>query len=695
MAPAPSRPGPKEPLPKEDLSMNMPLSKLLLHLLLRVTRYLLVILFIILIIFLSKGIILVQEGQMAVLVKKTGKDLTNFDPDKNEYRYLLSCPTIAPSSEFKGIQQEPLAEGWHYYNPYTWDALIAPQTKIPAGQVGVKIRLFGNRLDYQKYQVIAKEGEMGILNDVLMPGQHLINPYAFKVVQKPAVVVPQGHRGVVINLAAPISTRKTFCLGDIKDPITLVDSLVKQEKPVAKYLFGLMSADTKKMLQNTNLNTASTTLLRKALLAELNRIITSGQLLYNKEMFNKSDILPDVERMLTKENKGDDLVQLNRWLIADSFPYELERSSFLVSEGERGICDETLLPSTYYFNFYEKEIESIDVRSHQFNLSQPGELDRQGKPVSQEISFPSFDGFEITMEGNIEWHIDPERVAEVFVKYKDDKYDMKNCVQEKVILPNARAFIRIEGSKYMARDFISGQTREKFQNTFYENLFASCKREGIVIKAARVTKCTPPDRICVPIQNREMAIRNREKYEQEMEREKEQVKLKMEATRKDFEIKRTQALTVVSVRTTNAQREKDVAVIGMKQKVEVARLQLEAAKNQAAAILSAAQADADVVRMSNKAEASGIAEARSAFGTGQHYAQFLLMKRVSGSLQYILANTDSPFLQMFDPTKNMTSIVNATSSSSTVPPAPPAILPNPPEPPVPTSNPQPSTNGQK
>lgn len=691
MSPTPSQ----RPREVEPFHSDVPFTTILANLFMRILRYLAIIIFIILIIFFSNGIILVQEGQMAVLVKKTGIDLTNFDPEKNEYRYLLSCPTIAPNPEYKGIQQETLAEGWHYYNPYTWDSIIVPQTKIPAGQVGIKVRLFGKPLDYKNYQVIAKPGEMGIMQEVLMPGQHLINPYAYKVIVVPAVVVPQGHRGVVGNLAAPQADHKTFCLGDFKDPTSFVQYLVKKEHPVAKYLFGMMSSDMQKHLMTVNLNNPISSTLQKEILKELNYIIQSGKSLYRSDIFNNNDILPDVREMLLKENKGDELVQLNRWLIADTFPHELERSSFLVNEGERGVCDDTLLPGTYYFNPYEKQVESIDIRSHQFNLSQPDSPDR-----GNEITFPSFDGFEISMEGNIEWHIDPERVAEVFVKYKDNNREMKICVQEKIILPNARAFIRIEGSKYMARDFISGLTREKFQNTFFENLYTSCKHEGIVIKAARVTKCTPPDRICVPIQNREMAIRNREKYEQEMEREKEQIKLKMEATRKDFEIKCTQAKTTVAVRTTNAQRERDVAIIGMKQKVEVARLQLEAAKNQAAAILSAAQAEADVIRMSNKAEASGIAEARTAFGTGQNYAQFLLMKRVSGSLHYILANTDSPFLQMFDPTKNM--IPNAIQSTTTqkttagnLPPVPIIPTVNTPEASTPSTNPEQPLPGQE
>ncbi len=626
---------PQRPHSLNDEINAIPISFLLKKFFSSIVRYLVIIVLIALAIFFSKGIILVQEGEMAILIKKTGMDLTNYDAQRDEYRYLLSCPTIAPTPDYKGIHLDTLPEGWHFFNPYTWDYVIVKQTKISAGEVGVKVRLFGKPLDTTKYQVLAEEGQMGIMRDVLMPGQHLVNPYAYQVIRAPAYVVPQGHRGVVTNLAAPLPTNKTFCMGDLKDAASLVLQLVKGDTPAAKYVFAQLTPQIQEMLRQYNPSLPPTKVFKKAFVNELNRIISRPQLLYKADAYPAANLQPDVKLVLQKQMQGEELLQVNRWLLADLFPNELERSSFLVNEDERGVSDETLHPSTYYFNPFEKQVTPVDIRSHRFDLTGP-----------HQVLFPSFDGFMITMEGNIEWHIDTERVAEVYVKYQDDR-DMIACVEEKIILPNARAFIRIEGSKYMARDYISGLTREQFQNTFFENLSISCKHEGIIIRAARVTKCMPPDEICDPIQAREIAIRDREKYDQEMEREKEQIKLQMEATRKDFEIRKTRAQTTVEVNKTNAAREKEVAIIGMTRKVEVARKRLEAARNEAQAIIMTARAEADVVRMQNKAEASGIAEARAAFKTGANYANFLLLKKVSASLEYILANTDSPFLNVF------------------------------------------------
>ncbi len=613
---------------------DVPISFLLKRIFSRILNYFVIIFLIVLFIFLSQGIILVREGEMAILIKKTGEDLTNYNTEKGQYNYLLSCPTIAPNSDYKGIQHDPLSEGWHFYNPYIWDFEIHRQTIVSKEEVGVKVRLFGKPLRHEEYQNLAEEGQMGIMKEVLMPGQHLVNPYAYKVIKKSAINIGQGFRGVVTYLSGKNTNRKVFVAGDILDPKNFAARLREQQDALSRYIYSTFSASFKKRIE-TELAQMTIKELRTAFVETLNQLIASHSL-YTEERFKNIKLSIDTQNLLKRKSQSkEEIIQLNRWLLADAYPRELERSSFLVAEGERGVCEEVILPGTYYFNPYEKCVDIVDIRSHRFDLSD-----------QNQAIFPSFDGFPISMEGNIEWLINPDRVAEVFIKYRDDR-DIIFCIVDKIILPNARALIRLEGSKYMARDFISGQTREKFQNSFFQGISKSCESEGIIIKAARVTKCTPPDKICNPIQQKEIAIREREKYTQEIEREKEQIKLKMESARKDLEVRKIKAITEVEVTKTNALREKEVAIIELMQHLEVAQKRLDAAKNEAAAIVVEAQAKADVIRMQNKAQASGIEDARIAFGTGKSYANYLLLQKVSGSLEYILGNSDSPFLNVF------------------------------------------------
>jgi hypothetical protein len=261
------------------------------------------------------------------------------------------------------------------------------------------------------------------------------------------------------------------------------------------------------------------------------------------------------------------------------------------------------------------------------------------------IRFPSLDGFDITMEGTIEWYIDAARVSEVFVKYVDTR-EVITCITEDIILPNARAYSRIEGSKHLARDFIGGITREKFQEEFLAGVKKSCAAQGVVIQSALVRQISPPDAIAKPIKDREIAIRMRDMYEQQKERERQQKLLSMEEKMKERKTMTTLADADASVAITKATQEKEVAVIQAEREFEVAKLQLQAAQNLAEAIVSAGKAKADVIVFKNAAEAQGLKNAAAAFGDGHTYVRYLMNQKLAPSITYVLSNTDGPFADL-------------------------------------------------
>ena len=309
-------------------------------------------------------------------------------------------------------------------------------------------------------------------------------------------------------------------------------------------------------------------------------------------------------------------------------------NEFLVEPGERGIQKATRGPGTYNVHPYMEKITPIDVRSHRFDMT--------GDKI---IRFPSLDGFDITMEGTIEWYIDPARVAEVFVKYVDTR-DVITCITEDIILPNARAYSRIEGSKHLARDFIGGITREKFQEQFLAGVQKSCQSQGVTVQSALVRQISPPDAISRPIKDREIAIRMRDMYEQQKERERQQKLLSMEEKMKERKTMTTLADADASVAITKATQEKEVAVIQAEREFEVAKLQLQAAQNLAEAVVAGGKAKADVIVFKNAAEAQGLKNAASAFGDGHTYVRYLMNQKMAPSITYVLSNTDGPFADM-------------------------------------------------
>lgn len=147
----------------------------------------------------------VPAKHLAILIHKTGKDLTNGDE-------------VAPDAEHKGIQIEVLREGRYFfkYDPYHWAWEVKQQHEILEGQVGVLVRLHGEDLPYGEF-LARNENQKGIVPGVLQPGRHYINEYVYDIIKPEPVVVPAGYKGVVTNLAGPIPTKPEHYADDDGD----------------------------------------------------------------------------------------------------------------------------------------------------------------------------------------------------------------------------------------------------------------------------------------------------------------------------------------------------------------------------------------------------------------------------------------------------------------------------------------------
>ncbi len=326
----------------------------------------------------------VPEGHFVPLMRKTGEDITN-------------QMIVADTPDFKGPQSEPLKEGRHFKNPYSWwwpKPLQA--TIIPNGMVGVKVRKYGNPLPTG--QVVArKDDEKGILKDPIMPGRYYINTWAYAVEEHPMVKIEPGFMGIV----------------------TL--------------------------------------------------------------MVGKTPANPNV---------------------------------FVVQEGERGTQSSLLPPGTHpsYSNPHVHMVTPIDVRSQKFEMAgQNG------------VTFPSEDGFDIEVEGIIEWAPDIKKLPQLFVKYVDEK-DLKvsggiDNIQRKLILTHARSFTRTIGGQHKAVDYIPGSTRIRVQTEVERRLREACADEGLLVKSFVIRSAKPPAQIKQQYERREMAHRQTDRFDKEIERE--------------------------------------------------------------------------------------------------------------------------------------------------------------------------------
>ena len=266
------------------------------------------------------------------------------------------------------------------------------------------------------------------------------------------------------------------------------------------------------------------------------------------------------------------------------------------------------------------------------------------------MNFLSADGFPITLDGVVEFRILPEKVAEMFVKYNEsangDAIDEE--IIAKIITPESRSLCRIGGSKLSGGQFISGEDREKFQTDLVKSLTENCQKQGIEILAVAITSIQPPEDITQPVQQREVAKQKLAQFRREKLQQLSEAKLKVEVVLAEQKKRVVEAEQEVVEKTTKAEEEQKVAVTLAEQKLKVAQTQLEATKDKASAILAKAEAEAEVIKFDNAAEAAGLAAQVAAFdGDGAAMARNMLLGKIAPSFRTILGNSEGPLMDLF------------------------------------------------
>lgn len=298
-----------------------------------------------------------------------------------------------------------------------------------------------------------------------------------------------------------------------------------------------------------------------------------------------------------------------------------QRNTFMVSEGLKGVSGRLLDPGTHYLNPYIYNIVEVNIQSQRFEMS--------GDDV---INFLTLDGFGVTVEGTIEFGI--ERNEAAFLTHRVG--DMEDIIK-KIILPRARGFSRIEGSKHPAVNFIVGETRQRFQAELENHLRAKSKGWGVDIKSVLVRKIVVPDEIASINRDRELAVQEAAKYDQQII----QAKSKAELTKQEMlaiqSREKVEADTKRIRAVIDAQRDQEVRLIAAEKELGVARLEYDAALFQAEAILLTADGEKDAIKAQNEAEAAVLTSRVKALDGGANLARYTLYERLAPQLKGVLS----------------------------------------------------------
>jgi len=343
-------------------------------------------------------------------------------------------------------------------------------------------------------------------------------------------------------------------------------------------------------------------------------------------------------------------------------PLAAEPNRVLVDAGERGVQGVTLEPGTHYRSPYVYRVDLVDCRSQRFNLGEEGDM-----------GFPSKDGFWVSLDGVIEFRVNPEKAADVYVLFNRSENGpaIDEEIVQTVIMPNARSFCRLQGSSSSGREFIQGQTRKEFQDAFEVSMREACQPLGIEIIQALITRIRPPEQIALPVRTREIAKQKELQFKQQTLQQESEQKLAIGKAMVDQKQAIVGADQSVVQITTQAMQEQEVALTKANENLAVAQFKLDASIDEAAAIEARGQAAADVVRFDNEAEAAGWKKAVDAFdGDGKGYAQYVMFQKLSSSYRRIVVNTaDSPIMKIFESFNETTAAVPSTAAPSAPEPA--------------------------
>lgn len=464
--------------------------------------------------------------------------------------------------------------------------------EVPAGSLGVLIAKTGE--DLPDGEVVAtKPGQKGIQLETLKPGRHFYNPLLWDWEVHSIVEVPSGKIGVLTRLYG-------------ETPDVTQDLLVPLDGAPKK---GIVAE-----------------VLPPGLHEKVNPMA------YQVVLQDAVDI-----------QAGFVGVVCNRVGKVPATP-----NTYLVEKGERGVQKEVLKPGTYYMNPWAASVQPVDVRSQRLELAKDPTKGAT-EDDSTALSFPSSDGFEITVKLTVEWSIEEARAAEVFVRIgTGEDHSPMDEVLHKVLIPALRGLSRIEGSRYPAANYIAGESRTVFQDSIFRALKDRAEDQGIVIRSVLVNDIVPPQDIALPIREREVAKEKLSRNQVQLQQAKAEQDLARETELVQQEQKKVESETEKSKRKIASENVQRMALIEQEQLLVVAKADVAAAELQAKAILARGQAEADVIAAQNRAESEALRASVEAFATPAGFAAFTFAARIGPRIRAVFADPDGPFGAPFE-----------------------------------------------
>ena len=298
---------------------------------------------------------------------------------------------------------------------------------------------------------------------------------------------------------------------------------------------------------------------------------------------------------------------------------------FLAAPGFKGVQREVLKEGTHRLNPFLYAVSIVNIQSQRFELS-----------GGDAIMFLTLDGFPVTVEGTLEFNLSVDKVAQLTHEVGD-----MDDIMQKLILPSARGFFRIEGSKKNATEFIVGESRQAFQDSLETYLKSVCQPWGISLNSVLIRDIVAPQEIAGIIRDRELAAQDSKKFEQQTVQAQSQAELeKQKALAEQNRLKVTADTERIRL-TIGAEQMKVEKTIAAKTELDVAKVGLEAARADAEAMLTLAEAERKVVEAQNRANADVLKQQVSVYADEADFIRAKLYERTAPTIQSVLTTDEN------------------------------------------------------
>jgi len=476
----------------------------------------------------------------------------------------------------KGIQEETLGEGRHFLNPIFYDVEIMRSVLVPPGKVAMVTSKVGTTLAEGEF--IAERGQKGIWRGVLGPGKYRMNPYGYQIDIVDAISIPIGYAGVITSLSGEQAASGQFAKEGQKG--------VRRDV-LQPGLYYVNPKEYKVDVLEIGINQVS--LLGR----------TGGKVVTKARQLGQNEALNELQSAVLQKQE------------AKRQDYFSRRSS----------------SSSQMQKSLQGEQVSFDAGAPLASVA-PVPLEEGEMNLTELLSFPSRDGFQISLDMTVEFELAPESIAGIFRRYGD-----LPAVVDKIIMPQITSISRNKGSEYRAKDFIVGEGREKFQNDLTISLEQTLGAKGITVYNALIRHVEVPDQIREPIQQASIAV------EQDLTNKERQ-----NTARKQAELNTELSLIKQRGEQVMQETEKIKAEIAADLQRQVAEIQAETLKKTAEIQKMTAAIAANKVRVLGEAKASALQKVEgeranglqlkaSVFGNPVAYAQWRFADTLNPAMQ--------------------------------------------------------------